>query len=90
MLDISRVADNLVEAFAISVCNTKYHKQCPMLANTSLVCRYTYMVVTTFSMDGKQIEIEVKGEPMNDIKGAKDSAAMQALVWFEDYGFVCR
>lgn len=53
-----------------------------------LLCRYTYMVMTTFSMDGKQYNIEVEGEPMKDIKGAKDSAAMQALVWFEDWGFV--
>lgn len=48
------------------------------------------MVMTTFSMDGKQYNIEVEGEPMKDIKGAKDSAAMQAIVWFEDYGFVCQ
>jgi len=41
-------------------------------------------------MDGKPYNIEVEGEPMKDVKGAKDSAAMQALVWFEDYGFVCR
>jgi hypothetical protein len=102
MLDISRVADNLVEPFAIRVCNTKCHNRCPIASDIqsvwhcliifhmSLICRYTYMVMTTFSMDGKQYNIEVEGEPMKDVKGAKDSAAMQALVWFEDYGFVCR
>lgn len=102
ILDISRVGDNLVELFAICVCNSKYHKQCPtaldmefvrhclIMAHTSLIRRYIYMVMTTFSMEGKEYEIEVEGEPVKDIKGAKDSAAMQAIVWFEDYGFVCQ
>lgn len=101
ILNISRVGDNIMEPFAISVCNTKCHKQCPtaldiklathwlIVPHTSLICRYKYMVMTTFSMDGKAYEIEVEGEPTKDVKGAKDSAAMQALVWFENYGFDC-
>jgi hypothetical protein len=33
MLHISRVADNLVEPFAIRVCNTKYHNRCPIASD---------------------------------------------------------